>query len=437
MQFSVLCADDLVGRTPEDFLEVRASMPPELAGNTDPEDIIEYGFFSICKNWPVEEADPVVKQPLVSEIPTLILEGEFDPVTPPEYGGMVHEHLSNSYFFEFPTIGHSVTVANECARGVATAFIENPSIEPDASCRDDLAMEFALPINFGDVALETVTIPEFGIQTRIPEGWMRISSEYFVSPDTTIELVVKEKAAETEASFLQDWGAAAPIDEFEANGYLWRVYEADIADHAAAGYIATTPSEKGFFLVLVVTTPTQQEKLYESVFLPTVENFEFDETLKVEASSEGDDTLPETGINLVPFESDTFKISGLVPEGWSEVQPGIYARGSSASDNTLVIQKSYVGVTTEALIEALLPGLQLTGLPEPSGQHETNFFTWTLYQTSISAPGVGTFVVDLAMTELDGVPYLVILQAEEGEYNAAGMYEVTFIPLVEALTPLE
>ena len=437
MQFSVLCTDDLVGRTPEDYFEIRESMPPALAGSADPEDIIEYGFFSICENWPVEEADPAVKQPLVSDIPTLILEGEFDPVTPPEYGRLVHEHLSNSYFFEFPTIGHSVSVANECARNVATAFIEDPSTEPDASCREALTMEFALPIDFDDVPLEAVTIPEFGIQTLVPQGWMRISPEYFVSPDTTIELVVKEKTDENETSFLQDWGAAAPIDEFEANGYLWRVYEADIADHAAAGYIATTPSENGFFLVLIVTTPAQQEKLYESVFLPVVKAFTFDEALTVELSPEEDDATSENGVNLIPFESETFKISGLVPKSWTEVQPGVYARRSSDSDNTLVIEKSYEGMTTAALIDALLPGLQITELPEPSGQYETEFFTWRLYQTSITAPGVGTFIVDLAMTELDGVPHLVILQAEEGEYTAANMYDVIFIPLIEALTPLE
>jgi pimeloyl-ACP methyl ester carboxylesterase len=437
MQFSVLCTDDLVGRTPEDYLEIRASMPPALAGNADPEDIIEYGFFAICENWPVEEADLSVKQPLISDIPTLILGGEFDPVTPPDYGRLVHEHLSNSYFFEFPTIGHSVSVANDCARSVATAFISDPSIEPDASCRESLAMEFALPIDFDDVPLEVVTISEFGIQTRVPEGWMQVAPEYFVSPDTTIELVVKEKTDESETSFLQDWGAAAPIDEFETNGYLWRVYEADIANHAAAGYIATTPSENGFFLVLIVTTPAQQEKLYDSVFLPVVEAFEFDEALKAEPNTEGNATTPETGINLIPFESEPFKISGMVPEGWAEVQPGVYARGSSAGDNTLVIQKSYAGMTTEALIEALLPGLQIEELPEPSGQHENEFFTWTLYQTSITAPGVGTFIVDLAMTELNGVPHLVILQAEEGEYTAANMYDVIFIPLVEALTPLD
>jgi len=437
MQFSVLCTDDLVGRTPQDYLDIRAAMPPALAGNTDPEDVIEYGFFKICENWPVEEADLSLRQPVVSDIPTLILEGEFDPVTPPDYGRMVAEHLSNSYFFEFPSIGHSVAVSDECARSVAAAFIADTTTEPDASCREALKLEFVLPIDFEDVPLEPVTISEFGIQTLVPVGWMQVAPEYYVSPDTTIELVIKEKTDETVESFLQTWGATDAINAFELNGLSWRLYASKIADLDAAGYIATAPSEDGFFLVLIVTSPVQQEKLYQSVFLPVVEAFVFDEIFKADKDHEVDRTTLETGVNLVPYESDSFGIRGRVPDGWVQAQPGVYVRGSSATDNTLVIQKSYSGMTMDALLEILLPSLQLPALPESSGERVTEFFTWTIYQTSISAPGVGTFTVDLALAELEGVPYLVLLQAEESEYATAELYEEIFIPVVEAFAPLE
>jgi hypothetical protein len=271
MQFSVLCADDLVGRTPQDYLEVRASMPPALAGNAAPEDIIDYGFFAFCENWPVEEADPSVRQPVESDIPTLILGGEYDPVTPPEYGQIVAEHLSNSYFFEFPSIGHSVAVSNECARNMMGAFLDDSTSEPDGSCRNEYHIEFALPIEFDHILLERITIPEFGIQTMIPEGWTQVAPEYYISPDTTIELVIKEKTDEPVEDFLHNWGASDPIAEFDANGLRWTTYASELPDHNVAGYIGTAPSENGFFLVLIVTTPDQQEKLYESVFLPVVQ----------------------------------------------------------------------------------------------------------------------------------------------------------------------
>ncbi len=270
MSFSVLCTDDLIERTPQDYLEIRAAMPPALAGNTDPEDIIEYGFFGICENWPVEKADPAVRQPVVSEIPTLILGGEFDPVTPPEYGRMVAEHLNNSYFFDFPSVGHSVVIANECARSITWAFLTDPHTQPDASCREALNIEFALPLDFADIPLTPIIIEEFGIQALSPEGWMQVAPEYFVSPDTTIELVIKEKTDESLSAFLQKWSASDPVDELKANGFEWTLYELDLSTYNYAGYAATAPSENGYYVVFVITTQAQQPKLYEPVFLPIV-----------------------------------------------------------------------------------------------------------------------------------------------------------------------
>jgi len=83
MMYSVLCTEDLIGRTPEDLLNVRAALPRQLAGTANSDVIIEYGSFGICENWPVQQAEAWVKEPLVRDIPTLILSGEFDPVTPP------------------------------------------------------------------------------------------------------------------------------------------------------------------------------------------------------------------------------------------------------------------------------------------------------------------------------------------------------------------
>jgi pimeloyl-ACP methyl ester carboxylesterase len=436
MTYSVLCADDLLERTPEDYLEIRAAMPPALAGNTDPEDLIQYGYFAICEKWPVEKADPAVRQPVVSDIPTLILEGEFDPVTPPEYGQMVAEHLGKSYFFEFPTIGHSVTVADSCARSVAAAFIKDPSTKPDASCREALEMAFVLPIDFNDIPFNTITIPEFGIQTVVPKGWTQVKPEYYISPDTTIELVIKDDTSEKETDFLNRWGATETIGELSADGHSWVLYEASLPEHSVAGYVATAPSANGFFVVLIITTPAQQEKLYESIFVPILESFKFEAALKEAPEIEAIRINPEGGANLVAYESESFGIRGLYPEGWTQTQPGIYARGNSATDNTLIIQKSYSGMDMEALLNVLLPALQITRLPEPTGEYETDTFTWTLYQIGISAPGVGNFSVDLALTTLEGVPHLVLLQAEENEHAETDMYHMIFIPVLDAFAPL-
>jgi hypothetical protein len=298
-------------------------------------------------------------------------------------------------------------------------------------------MAFVLPIDFDAIPLEPVTISEFGIHALVPEGWTQVLPEYYVSPDTTIELVIKENTDDLEADFLSRWGASDEIGALSSHGQEWTLYEAVLSEHDGAGYVATAPSDEGFFMVLIVTTPAQQEKLYESVFLPILEAFEYDPSLKESGRAESDQDTADMGVNLVSFESENFGIRGRVPEGWAEVQPGVYARGSSATDNTLVIQKSYAGMDLDGLLEVLLPALQITALPESSGERKTESFQWTLYQTSISAPGVGTFTVDLALSEPAGVPYLVLLQAEENEYEKMDMHDQIFIPLLDAFAPLE
>ncbi len=133
MLYSVFCADDLIGRTEEDYLNVIAALPKQYQGNTDIEVMMEYNPFNTCANWPVDAADPSVKEPVVSDVPTLLFGGEFDPVTPFAYAESVAENLSNSYVYEFPAVGHSVNVSSECARSITSTFIDNPDQEPDSA----------------------------------------------------------------------------------------------------------------------------------------------------------------------------------------------------------------------------------------------------------------------------------------------------------------
>ncbi len=56
-------------------------------------------FISLmCKNWNQAYADSAEFQPVRSDIPTLILAGEFDPITPPRYGKLAAKTLPNSTF---------------------------------------------------------------------------------------------------------------------------------------------------------------------------------------------------------------------------------------------------------------------------------------------------------------------------------------------------
>jgi len=281
MLFSVLCTEDLIGRTPEDLLNIRAALPRQLVGSADSEVIVEYGIFGICKNWPVEEADPWVKEPLVSDIPTLLLEGEFDPVTPPEYGRLVAGNLSNSYFFEFPGAGHNVAVANECARSIIGAFFDDPTQAPDAACVADMpGVVFDLPVEAAEVVLEPFTDEERGFSGLVPTGWKELEPGEFVRGNTALDptYFILEATPGTAAELFADVARQLGLDPVPepvasaavVGNFTWDFYRFRRPGDNLATLALTEDSEKAYFVYLV-SAPDEHGALYEAVFLPAVE----------------------------------------------------------------------------------------------------------------------------------------------------------------------
>ncbi|MBW6478929.1 MAG: alpha/beta hydrolase, partial [Bacteroidales bacterium] len=84
--------------------------------------------------------DSLEALPVFSEKPSLILVGSLDPITPPFYAHILKQSLSNSFLFEFPGRGHGLTRDTECAKKIASDFLNNPYSEPDAHCITEMEM---------------------------------------------------------------------------------------------------------------------------------------------------------------------------------------------------------------------------------------------------------------------------------------------------------
>lgn len=138
-------------------------------------------------------------------------------------------------------------------------------------------------------------------------------------------------------------------------------------------------------------------------------------------------------ITLVPFTSELYGVEGLIPEGWSEAAPGVYARGASAMDLTSLIIQAAPGMTADALSGVLLGQLGIDALPESTGTIETEDYTWTQYEIGVQQAGL-SIKVDLALAEDDAGVTLVLLQTLEDSYDA--LHEAVFLPVVEALAPV-
>jgi hypothetical protein len=91
-------------------------------------------IYPACEVWSIGQAETSANQPVESKIPTLILSGEFDPITPRAWGFRAAKTLENSFAYEFPGIGHGASVADKCPLNMMIAFLQNPIQEPEASC---------------------------------------------------------------------------------------------------------------------------------------------------------------------------------------------------------------------------------------------------------------------------------------------------------------
>ena len=122
MQLSVACSEDAPWLTsvPNDT----SLIGPELTGLLQAQ----------CEVWPVRPAPAAFKQPVDSDIPVLLLSGEFDPVTPPAYAERALTTLSNARHLVAPGQGHIVQTRG-CMPKLIERFIADANVDDlDAAC---------------------------------------------------------------------------------------------------------------------------------------------------------------------------------------------------------------------------------------------------------------------------------------------------------------
>ncbi len=128
MQFSVVCSEDgdrIARNAQDDGTVLGHALTDFLAAQ--------------CKVWPKGEVPADFHTPLATDVPALVLEGEFDPVTPPRYGEEVARSLRNGRLLVLRGQGHNVIGAG-CMPKLFAQFIEKTDAKSlDAKCLDDLA----------------------------------------------------------------------------------------------------------------------------------------------------------------------------------------------------------------------------------------------------------------------------------------------------------
>lgn len=127
MQLSVLCSEDAAG------LHVDPADAGSLLGTAFVESILAQ-----CAVWPRGEMPADFHQDWVSDIPTLVLSGELDPVTPPRYAEQIVDKLNQGRLLRLRGQGHNVIPAG-CMPKLMARFIASADAKSlDAGCLDTL-----------------------------------------------------------------------------------------------------------------------------------------------------------------------------------------------------------------------------------------------------------------------------------------------------------
>jgi pimeloyl-ACP methyl ester carboxylesterase len=127
MQLSVICAEEA------DALREQSEDKDTVLGTG-----MTTFLLAQCKAWPRGERPADFRTPLKSDIPTLLLSGEFDPVTPPRYGDAVLAGLSNGRHLVLKGQGH-ITAGVGCMPKLLGQFIESADAKAlDVKCLDSV-----------------------------------------------------------------------------------------------------------------------------------------------------------------------------------------------------------------------------------------------------------------------------------------------------------
>jgi len=277
MYFSVLCNEEIPS-SPREAFQAAVAEHPEFAGFFDGFEVGGLAY-AVCPGWGAGRADARENEPVSSDIPTLIMTGEYDPIVPPGWGSSAAGTLTNSTFFEYPGMGHGVSFG-ECPRSMMLAFLDDPGAAPDDACMAEMAVApFVVPVQAGDIVLEPFSSEELGIRGVVPAGWSQLQPGIFARGNPAVDMAVLQLAVEPTAgpeellaAIAQGYGLDGTPEssgERQANDLTWSLYAFTV--QGVPRDLALAEGEAGSFLVVLRSAADERDVLYTGVFLPVVD----------------------------------------------------------------------------------------------------------------------------------------------------------------------
>jgi len=281
---TMMCHEHVLTTTPEEVQNAaNRQIIKEFAwlpfyGDTD-------NVFKTCKKWGSNGPAYGENDPTISDIPSLVITGAYDPTTPPMYAKQIAGHLSRSYYFEFPHEGHTPTASDSsgCAMQIVDQFLNDPSTEPDRTCLNE-----SKPVNFvvpylGNPPLALKTIQASGLSVDVPSEWRSLGEGFYYRGNSPFDITeagilrIPISSSDIEQWFsLEAYGYRGldspliPAGQRQANGLVWKLYKS--SSYGRPVDIAMTDDGGWSSVVLLFCNQDEHDALYQTVFLPMVDS---------------------------------------------------------------------------------------------------------------------------------------------------------------------
>jgi pimeloyl-ACP methyl ester carboxylesterase len=181
MHLSLQCSEEVPFTPAEEYDELDSIVPEALRSGLTGKEYLQW-----CERWPVERAPASENEPVVSDIPTLVISGWFDPITPPEFAEAANEFLSNSSYFMIDNESHGASLG-DCGLDLSAAFIDDPTAVIDGACVNGLTdIDFEsrglLGPSFGRSGIEFITGRATAAQLDAAKQALRLRSRLSGAP---------------------------------------------------------------------------------------------------------------------------------------------------------------------------------------------------------------------------------------------------------------
>ena len=131
MFYSVICSEH------EEFAGINDGESHLIPAGIDWEGNSRQDFREECAIWDVQRSPDKLDEMPISDIPTLLISGQFDPVTPPQNGELVLNSFTNGQHLVDPVGGHGVIYSDDCTESILKDFLNWPDNDINTECLED------------------------------------------------------------------------------------------------------------------------------------------------------------------------------------------------------------------------------------------------------------------------------------------------------------